>query len=197
MQKLQCLDKHSVNFNWTTGGRHLVSFFHRSPNIAGCYRWLTHEIMATTRAVGEFAILNSGDSSLQSLPSAVELSRQLQKLMLNIKGNFISREGHEVDYTALKDSDLFREYVERTKALKVVDLGSLERKEKIAFFLSIFYAGSPLFLACMQQPDLFFEMSPVLVEADRVQKAPVCGPGRPTSPPSALPPPPLKKVIII
>ncbi|XP_073234466.1 uncharacterized protein [Porites lutea] len=94
--------------------------------------------MATTRAVGEFAILNSGDSSLQSLPSAVELSRQLQKLMLNIKGNFISREGHEVDYTALKDSDLFREYVERTKALKVVDLGSLERKEKIAFFLNIY-----------------------------------------------------------
>ena len=149
--------------------------------------------MATTRAVGEFAILNSGDSSLQSLPSAVELSRQLQKLMLNIKGNFISHEGHEVDYTSLKDSDLFREYLERTKALKVVDLGSLERKEKIAFFLSIFYAGSPLFLACMQQPDLFFEMSPVLVEADRVQKAPVCGPGRPTSPPSPLPPPPPQK----
>ena len=127
--------------------------------------------MAAARAVGEVAILNSGDSSLQSLPSAVELSRQLQKLMLNIKGNFISYEGHEVDYAALKDSDLFREYVERTKALKVVDLGSLERKEKIAFFLSIFYVGTPLFLACMQQPDLFFEMSPVLVEADRVQIA--------------------------
>ena len=30
----------------------------------------------------------------------------------------------------------------------------------------------------------FFEMSPVLVEADRVQIAPVCGVGRPTSPPS-------------
>lgn len=126
------------------------------------------EIMAATRAVGKVAILNSGDSSLQSLPSAVELSRQLQKLMLNIKGNFISHEGHEVDYTALKDSDLFREYVERTKALKVVDLGSLERKERIAFFLSIFYAGPPLFLACMQQPDLYLEMSPVPVEAGRI-----------------------------
>lgn len=160
MQKLQCLDKHSVDFNCTTSGRHLGSLFHRLPNIAGCYRWLTHEIMAATRAVGEVAILNSGDSSLQSLPSAVELSRQLQKLMLNIKGNFISHEGHEVDYTALKDSDLFREYVERTKALKVVDLGSLERKEKIAFFLSIFHAGPPLFLACMQQPDLFLRCHP-------------------------------------
>lgn len=127
--------------------------------------------MAAARAVGEVEILNSGDSSLQSLPSAVELSRQLQKLMLNIKGNFISYEGHEVDYAALKDSDLFREYVDRTKALKVVDLGSLERKEKIAFFLSIFYVGTPLFLACMQQPDLFFEMLPVLAEADRVQIA--------------------------
>ena len=155
MQKLQCLDKHNVDFHRATGGRHLVSLFHRLPNIACCYRWLTHEIMAATKAVGDVAILNSGNTSLQSLPSAVELSRQLQKLMLNIKGNFISHEGHEVDYTALKDSNLFREYVDRTKALKVVDLGSLERKEKIAFFLSIFYAGRPLFLACMQQPGLF------------------------------------------
>jgi len=194
VQKLQCLDKHSVDFNWTTGGRHLVSLFHRSPNNGRClYRWLTHEIMAATRAVGEVAILNSGDSSLQSLPSAVELSRQLQKLMLNIKGNFISHEGHEVDYAALKDSDLFREYVEKTKILKVVDLGSLERKEKIAFFLSIFYTGPPLFLACMQQPDLFLRCHQCLLKRIGYKKprfaVRVCGVGRLTSPPS----PPSKK----
>ena len=90
-------------------------------------------------AASEVGILNSGEYPPENLLSAVELSKELQKLMLKIKGNFISEEGRAVDYNALKESDLFREYVERTKALKAVDLRSLERKEKIAFFLSIFY----------------------------------------------------------
>ena len=90
-------------------------------------------------AVSEVRILNAGEQPQESLLSAVELSKELQKLMLKIKGNFISEEGRAVDYNALKESDLFREYVDRTKALKAVDLDSLERTEKIAFFLSIFF----------------------------------------------------------
>ena len=59
--------------------------------------------------------------------------------MLKIKGSFITEEGRAVDYSALKESDLFQEYVDRTKALKAVNLGNLDQAEKIAFFLSIFY----------------------------------------------------------
>lgn len=88
-------------------------------------------------ATGEERILNAGERSQESLLTAVELSKELQKLMLKIKGNFILEEGRAVDYSALRESDLFKEYVKRTKALKGVDLGSLERSEKIAFFLSI------------------------------------------------------------
>ena len=92
-------------------------------------------------AASNVQILNAGEETKErpreSLVSAVELSKELQKLMLKMKGTFITEEGRAVDYTALKDSDLFREYVEITKALKQVDLGSLERTEKIAFFLSI------------------------------------------------------------
>lgn len=84
-------------------------------------------------------ILNADEGLQESLVSAVDLSKELQKLMLKIEGSFITEEGRAVDYTALKESDLFREYVVRTQALKVVNLGSLERTEKIAFFLSIFY----------------------------------------------------------
>ena len=85
-------------------------------------------------------VLNAGERPQESLLTAVELSKELQKLMLKIKGSFISEEGRAVDYSALSESDLFKEYVERTKALKEVDLGSLERLEKIAFFLSILYS---------------------------------------------------------
>jgi len=89
-------------------------------------------------AASEVQILNTGESPQENLLSAVELSKELQKLMLKMKGNFISEEGRAVDYSALKESDLFKEYLERTKSLKAVDLGSLERTEKIAFFLNIY-----------------------------------------------------------
>lgn len=92
-------------------------------------------------AASNVQILNDGEETKErprgSLLSAVELSKELQKLMLKIKGTFITEEGRAVDYKALKDSGLFREYVEMTKALKQVDLGCLESTEKIAFFLSI------------------------------------------------------------
>lgn len=84
-------------------------------------------------------VLNAGGQLQENLASAVDLSKELQKLMLKIKGSFITEEGRAVDYRALKESNLFQEYVDRTQALQAVNLGSLERTEKIAFFLSIFY----------------------------------------------------------
>ena len=99
----------------------------------------TQTLVQNMAAASEVQILNTGESPQENLLSAVELSKELQKLMLKMKGNFISEEGRAVDYSALKESDLFKEYLERTKSLKAVDLGSLERTEKIAFFLSIFY----------------------------------------------------------
>ena len=88
-------------------------------------------------ASNEVHILNAGGNSHEDLLSAVDLSKELQKLMLKIKGRFISEDGHTVDYNALKESDLFKEYVKMTAALTQVNLTSLERTEKTAFFLSI------------------------------------------------------------
>ena len=84
-------------------------------------------------------VLNAGGQLQENSLSALDLSKDLQRLMLKIKGSFITEEGRAVDYSALKESDLFQEYVDRTKALKAVNLGNLEQKEKTAFFLSIFY----------------------------------------------------------
>ena len=82
-------------------------------------------------------VLNAGEQTQKSEVSAVELSKRLQKLMLKIEGSFITEEGRAVDYNALKDSALFKEYVGGTQALKTVNLESLDGAEKIAFFLSI------------------------------------------------------------
>ena len=82
-------------------------------------------------------VLNAGGQTMKSEVSAVALSTRLQKLMLKIEGSFITEEGRAVDYNALKDSALFKEYVEGTQALKTVNLESLDGAEKIAFFLSI------------------------------------------------------------
>jgi len=84
-------------------------------------------------------VLNAGGQLQENSLSALDLSKDLQRLMLKIKGSFITEEGRAVDYSALKESDLFQEYVDRTKALKAVNLGNLDQAEKIAFFLSIFY----------------------------------------------------------
>lgn len=83
-------------------------------------------------------VLNAGEQTQKSEVSAVELSKRLQKLMLKIEGSFITEEGRAVDYNALKDSALFKEYVEGTQALKTVNLESLDGAEKIAFFLNIY-----------------------------------------------------------
>ena len=84
-------------------------------------------------------VLNAGGQLQENSLSALDLSKDLQRLMLKIKGSFITEEGRAVDYSALKESDLFQEYVDRTKALKAVNLGNLDQAEEIAFFLSIFY----------------------------------------------------------
>ncbi|KAL9979374.1 hypothetical protein ACROYT_G017028 [Oculina patagonica] len=89
-------------------------------------------------AMNDARVLNAGGQLQENLASAVDLSKELQKLMLKIKGSFITEEGRAVDYTALKKSELFQEYVDRTQALQAVNLGSLERTEKIAFFLNIY-----------------------------------------------------------
>ncbi len=96
-------------------------------------------IWANMSAINDAQVLNAGGQVQENLAPAVDLSKELQKLMLKIKGSFITEEGRAVDYTALKKSELFQEYVDRTQALQAVNLGSLERTEKIAFFLSIFY----------------------------------------------------------
>ena len=82
-------------------------------------------------------VLNTGQLDKKDIISAVELSLELQKLMLGMKGSFMSEDGRSVDYKALRTSEVFQKYVGRTKLLQEVDIATLPTREKIAFFLNI------------------------------------------------------------
>ncbi|EDO40320.1 predicted protein [Nematostella vectensis] len=58
---------------------------------------------------------------------ALELSRQMQRLILKMKGDFMDSDGKGVDYNSLKGSALFQDYIRKARELKFVDLwGTLD-----------------------------------------------------------------------
>ena len=86
----------------------------------------------------EVVILNLGNRKNEGGKSAVQLSSELQKIMLKVKGDFISEDGREVDYKALKLSEVFQTaFVSKARQLQLVDMKTLERDEKIAFCINI------------------------------------------------------------
>lgn len=66
------------------------------------------------------------------------LATELQKSMLQLKGEFMSEDGRQVYYTQLKSSQLFKDYEILARQLCDCDLMALqEETEKKAFFISI------------------------------------------------------------
>lgn len=79
---------------------------------------------------------SSGSNSARRPPGALAL--ELQKSMLQLKGQYMSEDGREVHYNQLRDSQLFAEYKKVAKLLCDCELGHLqEENEKKAFFISI------------------------------------------------------------
>ena len=84
-------------------------------------------------------VLNvSADRSGARRPPA-ELSLELQKTMLRLKGEFMSEDGREVRYSQLRSSEVFREYELLAGALCHCDLTDIveDEDEMKAFFISI------------------------------------------------------------
>ena len=82
---------------------------------------------------------NAETSREISLETGENISKELQKLMLQIKGDFMCDHGHAIDYNGIRNSQIFGQYVERCSRLVNVDLQTLTEQEKMAFFISIFY----------------------------------------------------------
>ncbi|KAK3580926.1 hypothetical protein CHS0354_008218 [Potamilus streckersoni] len=93
--------------------------------------------MASTTDV-QFLNLNKTPDS--GIKPAVELSNLLQKMMLRLKGDYMTPDGKGVDYKKLKESQLFRDYKEQAAHLQDVNLDFSSEQEKKAFFINIYNA---------------------------------------------------------
>ncbi|XP_059417138.1 uncharacterized protein LOC132152385 isoform X2 [Carassius carassius] len=74
------------------------------------------------------------------LDGACELSEALRNLILQLYSDHLSEDGKRVDYKAMSRSPFFERYCDLAVHLQRVDLLSLSREEKLAFFINIYNA---------------------------------------------------------
>ena len=66
-----------------------------------------------------------------------DLALELQRTMLQMKGEFITKDGKGVNYELLTHSELFKRYQGLTSELEQCDPSQLDEDERKAFFISI------------------------------------------------------------
>eukprot|EP00958_Prasinococcus_capsulatus_P004443 scaffold412_cov388-Prasinococcus_capsulatus_cf.AAC.17 len=73
---------------------------------------------------------------------ALVVAKDLQKLILKLKGEFITEDGTGVDYGAMRSSDLFKQYCDATRELQCVDILEMVQAEDEVkcFFINIYNA---------------------------------------------------------
>ncbi|XP_072542493.1 uncharacterized protein [Salminus brasiliensis] len=86
------------------------------------------------------AALNSGEMAVCSPTKASELSEALRNLILKLYSDYLSADGKTVDYKSMSQSPCFERYCELAVQLQHVELLSLSREEKLAFFINVYNA---------------------------------------------------------
>ncbi|XP_029967955.1 uncharacterized protein LOC115403242 isoform X1 [Salarias fasciatus] len=84
--------------------------------------------------------LNAGQTASCSPVQASELSLILRELILKLFSEHLSADGKSVDYKGMSASPAFERYCELAIQLQRVELLSLSREEKLAFFINIYNA---------------------------------------------------------
>ncbi|XP_060910151.1 uncharacterized protein zgc:152951 [Labrus mixtus] len=84
--------------------------------------------------------LNAGQTAACSPMEASELSLLLRELILKLFSEHLSADGKSVDYKGMSVSPAFERYCELAIQLQRVELLSLSREEKLAFFINIYNA---------------------------------------------------------
>uniref|UniRef100_H3AL83 Zgc:152951 n=1 Tax=Latimeria chalumnae TaxID=7897 RepID=H3AL83_LATCH len=95
------------------------------------YRLIEHDCLTA---------LNSGKTAECSPVLAAELSEALRRLILKLYGEHLSPDGKTVDYKAMENSQTFQEYCELATQLQRLELKSMTREEKLAFFINVYNA---------------------------------------------------------
>lgn len=84
--------------------------------------------------------LNTGQTAACSPIKASELSLLLREMILKLFSEHLSADGKSVDYKGMSMSPAFERYCELAIQLQRVELLSLSREEKLAFFINIYNA---------------------------------------------------------
>lgn len=84
-------------------------------------------------------VLNSLEGEVAEPMMPEELSRHLQKAMLELKAEHMAADGRGVDYAKLASSQLFSEYVKLSSQLATCDPTQLSEESRMAFFISILH----------------------------------------------------------
>lgn len=95
------------------------------------YRLLEHD---------PHAALNAGQTAACTPLQAAELSTILRELILKLFSQHLSADGKCVDYKSMSLSPVFERYCELAVQLQRVELLSLSREEKLAFFINTYNA---------------------------------------------------------
>ncbi|ROL54903.1 Glutaredoxin-2 [Anabarilius grahami] len=74
------------------------------------------------------------------IDGAWELSEALRNLILKLYSDHLSKDGKTVDYKAMSQSPYFERYCDLAVQLQRVELLSLSREEKLAFFINVYNA---------------------------------------------------------
>nr|XP_040057008.1 uncharacterized protein zgc:152951 [Gasterosteus aculeatus aculeatus]XP_040057009.1 uncharacterized protein zgc:152951 [Gasterosteus aculeatus aculeatus]XP_040057010.1 uncharacterized protein zgc:152951 [Gasterosteus aculeatus aculeatus]XP_040057011.1 uncharacterized protein zgc:152951 [Gasterosteus aculeatus aculeatus] len=84
--------------------------------------------------------LNAGQTAACSPIPAAELSLLVRELILKLFSDHLSADGKSVDYKGMLGNPAFDRYCELAVQLQRVELLSLSREEKLAFFINIYNA---------------------------------------------------------
>lgn len=81
-------------------------------------------------------VLNGSPEWEGPVRPASEVATHFQKTMLFFKSEFMTEDGHGVDYEQLSLSPKFKEYCDESRELQKVTLDTLTNDERKAFFIS-------------------------------------------------------------
>uniref|UniRef100_A0A3Q3VWL3 DEP domain-containing protein n=1 Tax=Mola mola TaxID=94237 RepID=A0A3Q3VWL3_MOLML len=84
--------------------------------------------------------LNAGQTAVCSPIQAAELSLLLREMILKLFSDHLSADGKSVDYKGMLMNPAFERYCDLAIQLQRVELLSLSREEKLAFFINIYNA---------------------------------------------------------
>ncbi|XP_028249819.1 uncharacterized protein LOC114426538 isoform X2 [Parambassis ranga] len=83
---------------------------------------------------------NQPDDTAEETDRAAELSLLLREMILKLFSEHLSADGKSVDYKGMSVNPAFERYCELAIQLQRVELLSLSREEKLAFFINIYNA---------------------------------------------------------